>query len=49
MFLLWIPFWAALISIGYDIYTYEKRQTAWEKAHPGKMYIRNYHKLMADD
>lgn len=39
-------FLAAFFSSAWDVYTYEQRQDAWEKAHPGSTYIRNYRKLM---
>ena len=35
----------ALLSVLYDIYTYESRQAKWEKEHPGQEYVWNYRKL----
>lgn len=32
-------------SIAYDVFTYEARQTKWERAHPGSTYIRGYRKF----
>lgn len=32
-------------SVVYDIFTYEDRQTKWERAHPGSTYIRGYRKF----
>jgi hypothetical protein len=33
----WLAF-AAACSVGWDLATYEQRQTRWEKAHPRTTY-----------
>jgi hypothetical protein len=33
---------AVWVSVAHDQFTYTARQDAWEKAHPGKTYIRHY-------
>lgn len=38
---------AALISVGVDLQSYEARQLMWERTHPGKTYIRHYRALKA--
>lgn len=46
--LIWTLF-ALMISIVWDVYTYDKRQDDWEREHPGATYIRGYRKLTATE
>lgn len=39
-------FFILIGSIGWDLFTYEQRQTKWEREHPGATYIPGYKRTL---